>query len=222
MKSLGGIRRRHPADSKAPGQADNCETQEQRPRIDFAPVKSLGEKRAAHASDDDGKESPELEHPIAPRKLFRWQQLWQQTILRGSKERSLCTDQENRRQRQFQVGSRKRSCREEHHANFKHLRPNSDAAFAESVRQVSAQERKENERRREERADKEFKLIAMRFVFFDRKNQVDNKKFQSILIEGALKLRGDQAPEPQPPLFLWRRYGEFFVGRHARSPKRCD
>ncbi len=54
----------------------------------------------------------------------------------------------------------------------------------------------------------------MCFVFFDRENQVDNEKFQRILVEGALKLRGDQAPEPKPPLFFGPGSGESFVSRH--------
>src|SRR5207249_11208734 len=53
MESLRGVRRGNVADSKAPGQTDNCKTEQQRPRINFATVKSLGEKRTTHASDDD-------------------------------------------------------------------------------------------------------------------------------------------------------------------------
>src|SRR6266487_1949666 len=101
MESLRRIRRRHPADSKAPRQTHNCKTEQQRSRIDFAPIESLGEKRTAHATDDDGNESPEFEYPIAPRKPFLWKQLRQQTVLGRPKERSLRADQKDGHQRQF-------------------------------------------------------------------------------------------------------------------------
>src|SRR5260370_33531809 len=105
MEFLCGIRRGHPADSEAPGQTNNCKTEEQRPRIDFAPIESFGEKGTAHAPDDDGKESPEFEHAIAPRKPLLWKQLRQQTVLGRPTERSLRADEKDRRQRQFQIVS---------------------------------------------------------------------------------------------------------------------
>src|SRR6266567_8919981 len=108
MESFRGICRGHPTDSKAPGQTHNCKTEQQRSRIDFAPIESLGEKRAAHAPDDDRKKSPEFEYPIAPRKPFLWKQLRQQTVLGRPKARALRADQKDGHQRQFYIGSLER------------------------------------------------------------------------------------------------------------------
>ncbi len=212
----------HAADAKAPSQTDNRKTEEQRSRIKLAPVESLGEKRTAHAPDDDGQESPEFEDAVAPRKLFRRKHFRQQSVFGRPEECSLRADKKDCRQRQFQIGSHEGRGGEHHDPHFKYFRPDGDGAFAEPVRQISARQRKENERGREEHADKQFELVTMCLIFFDRKNEVDNEKFEGILVEGALELSGDQAPKTEPPLFSGRRYGEVFVGRHACSPKRCD
>src|SRR5947207_7515535 len=115
-------------------------------------------------------------------------------------------------------GPHERRRREQHDAHFKHFCPDGHGALAESVRQIPTHEREENEGGGEQHANEQFHLIALRLVFFDRKNQVDDQKFQRILVEGALELRGDQTPESEPPLLFWDRHENAFVGHHARSP----
>jgi len=122
---------------------------------------------------------------------------------------------------QFQIGSHERCCCEQHDAHFKHFRPDGDATFAEPVRQISARQRKEDEGGREEHADKQFELVTLWLVFFDRKNEVDDEKFQRILVERTLELRSDEAPKAEPPLFTGT--GRKGFRQPACTPtKRCD
>ena len=117
------------------------------------PVESLGEKGTAHAPDDDGKESPEFEDAVTPRKPFLRKEFRQQTVLGRPEQCSLRADEKDRRQRQFQIGSHEGGGCEEHDAHFKHFRPDGDATFAEAVRKISAGQRKENEGGREKHAN---------------------------------------------------------------------
>src|SRR6202040_4455203 len=104
MESLCGVRGGYAADPKAPGQTNDRKTKQQRPRINLAPVESLGEKRTAHAPDDDGEESPKFEDAVAPRQSFLRKQFRQQAVLGRPEERSLRAHEKDGRQRQFQIG----------------------------------------------------------------------------------------------------------------------
>jgi hypothetical protein len=130
----------------------------------------------------------------------------------------LGADQKNCRQSQVEVRPNQGGRGKKHNSHFKYFRPDRDRTLAEAVSEVSAYQRKENEGGGEEHADEQFHLIPLRFVFLDGEDQVNGKKFECVFVEGALELRGDEAPKAELPLFFWRRYGESFVNRHARSP----
>jgi len=129
MESLSRVRCGYAADPKAAGQTGNRETEQQRPRINFAPVECLREKRTAHAPDDNGEESPEFEDPVAPTKAFPAEVAPAASRTGRPEECSLRADEKDRRQRQFQIGSHEGCGGEQHDAHFKHFRPDGHSAF---------------------------------------------------------------------------------------------
>src|ERR1700690_2218420 len=94
---------------------------------------------------------------------------------------------------------RKTRNREEHHADFKYLGPDGDRALAEAIGEVAASHGKQDEGKREERADEQ----DLGLFFIGRKigadDEVENQVFQSVVVKRALKLRRDQIPEAETP-----------------------
>src|SRR3979411_3339452 len=165
-------------------------------------MEGLGEKRSAHAADNDREESPQFEDPVSPGKLLRREQLREEPVLGRPKQGPLRADQKNRRQRPPEIRPNQGGRGKQHDSHFKHFRPDRDKALAEAVREVPAQQRKENEGSGEEHADEQFLLIPLRLVFFDGKDEVNDEKLEGIFCEGAWEPRGDEAPKAELPLFF--------------------
>ncbi len=92
---------------------------------------------------------------------------------------------------------------EEHYRNFEDFGPDGDCALAESVGEIAAGHGKENEGKGEEGADEEdfgFFFVGGEIRADD---EEDHQVFQGVVVEGALKLRGDQAPEAETPGTRW-------------------
>src|SRR5215471_1927885 len=218
MKSFRRVRSRDSADSKAPEQADDRESQEEHARIDFSAVKRFCEKRTAHAAENNRQKRPKFENAVAPRELFRGEEFRQQPIFRRPKQRPLGANKEYRRERQGQMWGHQSCGGDQHHPHLKDFCPDRDGAFAESIREEPAHERKQDEGSREQHADQQFHLVALRFVLLDGKNEINDQELEAIFIERALELRDDQAPKAQPPI-LCRLMQRGVLGiRYPRAP----
>ncbi len=131
------------------------------------------------------------------------------------------------RQKDYRVGharvaARERVHGEKHRANFKDLCGDRDASFAEAVGQKAACHREQQEWKCEEIPNDKNQQIFFRSCRIGPQDQEDDKELEPVVVERALELRGDQAPETEPPLFFRLSKEDVFFGRHARSPKRCD
>src|SRR5262252_7639634 len=83
--------------------------------------------------------------------------------------------------------------------NLKILRPDCYGSLAVLVREISAQHRKQNERCGKKHADPQNQVVFLFGSEVERQNQVNNEILQPVLIERALELRNDQAPESKAP-----------------------
>ena len=82
-----------------------------------------------------------------------------------------------------------------HHADFEEFRADGHGALAVAVREIAAGHREQNERKREQCADDRHQQIALLLREIHGDHDVDDEEFQRVVVEGALELRGDQAPE---------------------------
>jgi len=85
----------------------------------------------------------------------------------------------------------------------KTLGPDGDGAFAEAVGEIAAGHGKEDEGEGEEGTDEEdfgFFFVGGEIGADD---EEDDEIFQGVVVEGALKLRGDEAPEAETPGTRW-------------------
>ncbi len=92
---------------------------------------------------------------------------------------------------------------EEHYGDFEDFGPDGDGALAEAVGEIAAGHGKENEGEGEEGADEEdfgFLVVGGEIGADDQK---DHQEFQGVVVEGALKLRCDEAPEAETPGTRW-------------------
>src|ERR1041384_6066008 len=121
-------------------------------------------------------------------------------LVRRPKQRGLRARQKNDPVREIRVALVERENRKQHRRNFKQLRPDRHAAFAVTISQVPAGHRKQQKWNCEKISDQEHAKIFFRRGGIAAENQENYKKFQAIIIEGALELRPDQAPKTTPPL----------------------
>src|ERR1043166_826667 len=89
----------------------------------------------------------------------------------------------------------------EHRGNFKDFGSDSDAALAVAVRQVAASHGKKQKGDGKEIANEEDAEVLFRFAGILAEDEVDDEKLQAIVVEGALELGGDEAPETEAPGF---------------------
>ena len=86
-----------------------------------------------------------------------------------------------------------------HGGDFEDFGADGDGALAETVGEIAAGHREDNEREGEERADDQ------NFVFFIGGGEIgaddkeDDEVFEGVVVEGALELRDDEAPEAAAP-----------------------
>ncbi len=99
-----------------------------------------------------------------------------------------------------QISGGERGDGKKSHANLKKFCADRDRAFAVAVGKISACQRKQNKRNRKERAHQQDEAVAHlgSEIAFD--DQVDDEELQAVIVERALKLRDDQAPESEPPV----------------------
>lgn len=152
------------------------------------------------APGDHRDESSQLDDSVSPGQSLRGQQLRQQSIFRRPENRRLRARQKYRGHLQRQISRGKRRHRQPHHADLEHLRPDRHASFAETVREIPAGHRKQNEWRGKQKTDDRHKPVAILLGEIHGQDQEDDELFQAVLIERTLKLRGNQAPKAQPPL----------------------
>jgi hypothetical protein len=88
---------------------------------------------------------------------------------------------------------------EQHDCDFEELGGNRDTALAVTVGKISARHRKQNEWQGEQDADEQdlqFLLLRSEILSDD---EEDDEEFEGVVVEGALKLCGDEAPEADSP-----------------------
>ena len=100
----------------------------------------------------------------------------------------------------MQVFLSEREDGKQHHGDLKDLCADGDVAFAEAIRQVSTRHRKQDERARKQSADKQDFAVFLLGFQRHREDEKDDEVLQPVLVEGALELRGDQAPEAAAPI----------------------
>src|SRR4029077_4834940 len=180
-------------------QPNDRAAQKDEPGNFLVPREGFGEMRANNRSGNGGEKRAEFDDAIAPRELLFRQKLRQKAVFGGAEQSALGAGQEERNQRQLQIVNRKAGDRENHHRDFEDFGGNGDVALAVAVGEISASHRKQKERQREQDADEQ----DLQFLFLGSEvfpdDQEDDEEFEGVVVEGALKLRGDQAPEAKSP-----------------------
>src|ERR1700746_4170663 len=90
---------------------------------------------------------------------------------------------------------------EQHRGNFEELGSDGDAALAEAVGEETTGHGKKQKWNREKVPDQENAKIFLCGGRILPKDQINDKKLQPVIVERALKLRGNQTPETPPPIF---------------------
>jgi hypothetical protein len=154
---------------------------------------------AEDRAGDDGDKCRELENAVAPGKLFDRQKLGKQAVFRGTKDSGLRAGQKNYRESEIRTAVPERKDGEEHRGDFEYFCADGDAALAVAVGQVAARHREKQEGNGEEIPDEKNPEISFGLVRILAKDKVNDKEFQAVIVEGALKLGDDEAPETAAP-----------------------
>ncbi len=169
--------------------------------------KRIGQESREHHCGDGRNKCAEFNDAVSPGEFVFREQFRQESVLGRAEQRPLRADQKNGGGLHRQIPGGERGNGKKPHANLKKFCADGDAALAVAVGKISAGQRKQNERNGKQRADQQNETIAhiRREIAFD--DQVDDQKLQAVIVERALKLRDDQAPEAEPP--VRRRSGRF-------------
>src|SRR6267142_3107225 len=167
--------------------------------------KSARKTRPYNCSADDRQKCPQLDDAVAPGELGFWKEFGQQAVFRRSENSGLATGKKYRHKQQryrglgIRMKTQQREYGKNHDRNLENLCADRDRTLAEAVREIAAGHGKQNEWRGKERADQKDEMVFLFGIKMKRKNQVDEKILEAILIERALKLRDDQTPEAKAP-----------------------
>src|SRR5579864_1045344 len=199
-KSPGRIGGRQARNAEACEQPDHRDPKKSDAGPNMAPSKRVCQKSREHHRGDGCQKCAEFNHAVSPGELVVREQLGQQSILRRAKQRPLRADQKNGGGLHRQIPGGERGNSKKSYANLEHFRANRDGALAVAVGKISARERKQYERNSEEGADQQNEAVTHSRGEIALDDQVDDEKLESVVVERALKLSGDQAPEAEPPV----------------------
>src|SRR5579862_853212 len=196
---LTGIAGGHTRDEKTGKEPEESERTKNHAGECFSSVKRLRQVGAEDGTGNDGEERGQFQHAIAPGKFFPGQKLRQQAVFRQTKKRSLRAGQENHGERQIWIAAPKRENGKQHGGKFENFGGNCDVALAEAVGRVAAGHREQQKRNGEKIANQENSKIFLRFRWVLTEDQKNDEKFQAVVVERALELRNDEAPETDAP-----------------------
>ncbi len=171
-------------------------------------MKSLRQYGTKHRSRNDGEKSRQLENSVSPGKQSGGQQFGKKSIFGRTEQRRLGTGQKNDRVRHKRIASRKRQNREEHGSDFKPFSADGDRTFAVAVGKMAANHRKKQERYGKQNTDQKNAEVFFGLRRVMPKDEKNDKKFQAVVVECALKLGDDQARKAATP--VWRAAGSVF------------
>src|SRR6185312_5395388 len=137
-----------------------------------------------------------------------------------SEQRGLSAGQENGRHLNIQVVPGQAKSDKHNHCHLKQLGGNGDGPFAVAISKVTAGHGKQYERQREQCAHHQHHAITLCIREAHAEDKKDDEVLEAVLVEGALKLGGNQAPIAALPagLCLWLRVAGF---RHRFSADEC-
>ncbi len=197
------------------------------------PAKIIGQIAGGNGGGNGSEERAEFDDAVAPGKLFFGKDLGEQAVLRWPEERGLRAEQENtdRFQRQAIAGESEEG--EGHHPDFHPFRADGDGALAEAIGEETAGHGKQDKGKSEKGADQQHDPVACLGGQAHVHDEVDDQELQRIVVERALELRDDEAPETQAPgrgaavrgvrREKWRRFDFSLVirGLHCATPTRA-
>jgi hypothetical protein len=183
---------RRQTDKSASAKDESCKN--------LSSVKRLGQQRAGYGSRNNRDESCEFEDAVAPGQQRIRKHLGKQAVFRRAEKCGLRAGEKNHRKGHAGAAMREGVDCENHREDFEDFRADRDTPFAETIRQIASCHRKQKERDGEQIADVKDQEILLGGCRICSEDEENDKEFQAVIIEGTLKLRGDEAPKPKAPL----------------------
>src|SRR5690348_9403796 len=217
-KFPGGIGRRHARNREARCQAHQCAGSENHTGKDLSSMETLSQQRAGYRPRNNRYKCRELEDAVAPGQQFLRKYFREQSIFRWAEECRLRAREKDYGESQSRAALRESVDREEHREYFEDFGTDGNTAFAEMIRQISACHGEKQERHGKQIAYVKNQEILLRGARIGSKDEKNDEELQPVVVERALKLSGNQAPEPEAPLNfgLWN-HGSSIVW-HAGAP----
>ena len=174
------------------------------PDISFRPRKCAAKNPAAITAVMLPRNVPSSMIPF-PHDSLPPAQLRQQTILRRAEKRRLRADQEILPRIQSEDSASRVPQSPPPSLQFPSASCRSHAALAVTVGEIASGHREENKWQRKQRADHQHQEIALALRKIHRHDDVNDEKFNRVVVKCVLKLRDDQRPKPALPIRRGRR-----------------
>src|SRR5580658_1749290 len=187
-------------DREAGRETYECAAGKNKARQHLASVESLRKQRPDHRAGNNRDERRQFKNPVAPGQQFVRKHFGKQTVFCGTEKGRLRARQKNHGECHARAAVGKRVEREKHRENFEDLRGHGYGSFAEAVRQIAARHGKQQEGHGEQVSDVKNQQVFLRIGGIGSEDKKNDEKLQAVVVERALKLRGDQAPKAEPPL----------------------
>ena len=182
-------------DAEAGEEADNRQPDQNHARPLLLALKIFAQKSTGEGAEDDGDKGAKFQNAVAPGKFLLREQLRQQPVLGGAKDRAVNPHEKQGSQNECHHVAAERERSKNHHEDFKYLYGHRDIALAVMVREITTHHGKDDKRQREQRADDaHHQLTSARWQIhaYDHEN---DQILQRIVAERSLKLRDDEGPK---------------------------